>query len=63
MNFNALKSYCIAFTPKLYKLTLQSLHINSLPISYTDSIKQGRPQDLAGGGKNFFFSDFEICMS
>ena len=39
MNFNALKSYCIAFTPKLYKLTLPSLHINYLPISYTDSIK------------------------
>ena len=39
MNFNALKSYCIAFTPKLYKLTLPPLHINSLPISYTDSIK------------------------
>ena len=39
MNFNALKSYCIAFTPKLCKLTLPSLHINSLSISYTDSIK------------------------
>ena len=39
MNFNALQSYCIAFTPKLYKLTLPFLHINSLPISYTDSIK------------------------
>ena len=39
MNFNALKSYCIAFTPKLYKLTLPSLHINSLSISYTNSIK------------------------
>ena len=39
MNFNALKSYCIAFTPNLYKLTLPQLHINSLPISYTDSIK------------------------
>ena len=38
MNFNALKSYCVAFTPILYKLTLPSLHINSLPISYTDSI-------------------------
>ena len=36
MNVNALKSYCIAFTPKLYKLTL---YINFLPISYTDSIK------------------------
>ena len=39
MNFNALKSYCIAFTPKLYKLILPSLHINYLSISYTDSIK------------------------
>ena len=38
MNFNTLKSYCVAFTPILYKLTLPSLHINSLPISYTDSI-------------------------
>ena len=28
-----------AFTPKLYKLALPSLHINHLPISYTDSIK------------------------
>ena len=33
------KSYCVAFTPKLYKLALPSLHINDLPISYTDSIK------------------------
>ena len=24
---------------------------------------QGRPQDLAGGGQEFFFSDLEICMS
>ena len=24
---------------------------------------QGRPQDLAGGGKKFFSSDLEICMS
>ena len=39
MNFNATKSYCVAFTPKLYKLALPSLHINHLPISYTDSIK------------------------
>ena len=38
MNFNALKSYYIAFTPKFYILTLPSLHINSLSISYTDSI-------------------------
>ena len=39
MNFNALKSCCFAFTPKLYKLTLLAMHINSLSISYTDSIK------------------------
>ena len=39
MNFNALNSYCIAFTPKLHKLTLPSLHINYLPITYTDYIK------------------------
>ena len=39
LNFNATKSYCVAFTPKLYKLALPSLHINHLPISYTDSIK------------------------
>ena len=38
MNFNTLKSYCIASTPKLYKLTLPPQHIKSLPISYTDSI-------------------------
>ena len=24
---------------------------------------QGRPQDLGGGGANFFFSDLGICMS
>ena len=29
----------MTFTPKLYKLTLPSLHINSLPILYTDTIK------------------------
>ena len=39
MNFNALKSYYIAFTIKLYKLTLRSLHIIYLSISYTGSIK------------------------
>ena len=39
LNFNATKSYCVAFTPKLYKLALPSLHINHLPISYTNSIK------------------------
>ena len=26
LNFNATKSYCVAFTPKLYKLALLSLH-------------------------------------
>ena len=39
LNFNALKSYCVAFLPKMYKLALPVLHINSMPISYTDSIK------------------------
>ena len=39
LNFNALKSYCVAFLPTLYKLALPVLHINSMPISYTDSIK------------------------
>ena len=39
LNFNATKSYCASFTPKFYKLALPSLHINHLPISYTDSIK------------------------
>ena len=33
LNFNATKSYSVAFTPKLYKLALPSLHINHLPIS------------------------------
>ena len=36
---NALKSYSITFTLKLYKLTLPSLHINSLPSSITGSLK------------------------
>ena len=36
LNFNATKSFCVAFTPKHYKL---SLFMNSLPIMYTDSIK------------------------
>ena len=38
MNFDALKSYCVPFAPKLYTLILPSLHINFLPISYTDSV-------------------------
>ena len=32
LNFNALKSYCVAFLTKLYKLSLPVLHINSMPI-------------------------------
>ena len=39
LNLKALKSYCVAFLPKLCKLALPVLHINSMPISYTDSIK------------------------
>ena len=38
-DFIAPKSYCVAFTPILYKLALPSLHSNDLPSSYTDSIK------------------------
>ena len=33
LNFNALKSFCFAFTPKLYKLSLPYLYINKLPSS------------------------------
>ena len=33
------KSFCVAFTPKHYKLLLPSLFMNSLPILYADSIK------------------------
>ena len=32
-NFNATKSYCVAFAPILYKLAYPSLHIDHLPIS------------------------------
>ena len=39
LNFNASKSFCVAFTPKHYKLLLPSLFMNSLPILYDDSIK------------------------
>ena len=39
LNFNATKSFCVAFTPKHYKLSLPPLFMNSLPIMYTDSIK------------------------
>ena len=39
LNFNATKSFCVAFTPKHYKLSLPSLFMNSLLILYADSIK------------------------
>ena len=39
VNFNALKSFCIAFTPKHFKLSLPQVTINSAHIPYTDSIK------------------------
>ena len=39
VNFNALKSFCIAFTPKPFKLSLPQVTINSAHIPYTDSIK------------------------
>ena len=39
LNFNATKSFCVAFTPKHYKLSLPPLFMNTLPIMYTDSIK------------------------
>ena len=39
LNFNATKSFCVAFTPKHYKLSLPPLFMNISPIMYTDSIK------------------------
>ena len=39
LNFNATKSFCVAFTPKHYTLLLQSLFMNSLSILYADSNK------------------------
>ena len=38
-NFNALKSFCIAFTPKFFKLFFPKLYINTAPNPYTDSLK------------------------
>ena len=39
-NTYSTKSFCVAFTPKHYILSLSSLFMNSLPILYyTDSIK------------------------
>ena len=39
VNFNSLKSFCIGFTLKLFKLSLPKININSAHIPYTDSIK------------------------
>ena len=39
LKFNALKSFCFAFTPKPYKLGLPCLHINNMPLVNVDSIK------------------------
>ena len=39
VNFNALKSFCIAFTPKPFRLSLPQVTINSAHIAYIDSIK------------------------
>ena len=39
LNFNATMSFCVAFTPKHYKLSLPPLFMNISPIMYTDSIK------------------------
>ena len=42
LNFNATKSFCVAFTLKHYNLLLPSLFMNSLPILSADSIKHLR---------------------
>ena len=39
VNFTALKSFSVAFTPRCFKLSLQRLHINGALIPYTDSIR------------------------
>ena len=39
MNFNATKSFCVAFTPKHYKLSLPPLFMKTLPILYADSVR------------------------
>ena len=37
--FSPLKSFCIGFTPNLFKLSLTKININSTHIPYTDSSK------------------------
>ena len=39
LNFNAMKSFCVAFTPKSFKLPFLRLYINTAPIPYTDSLR------------------------
>ena len=39
VNFNASKSFCVAFTPKLFKLRFPEIDINAALIPYTDSIR------------------------
>ena len=39
LNFYALRSFCIAFTLKSFKLSFPKLYINTAPIPYTDSLK------------------------
>ena len=39
LSFNALESFCVAFTPNSFKLSFQKLYINTVPIPYTDSLK------------------------
>ena len=39
LNFNVLKSFCFACTPRLYKLCLPHVHINNVPLVYVDYIK------------------------
>ena len=39
VNFNASKSFCVAFTLKLFKPRFPELNINAILIPYTDSIK------------------------
>ena len=39
LNFNATKSYCVTFTPKLYKLALPSLHtVLSICLSHIQTL-------------------------
>ena len=39
VNFNASKSFCVAFTPKPFKLRFPEININAALIPYTDSIR------------------------